>query len=259
MRRWGVQLFISHIIQCPCANGACMVDPCATITCNMPPAPSCPDGNTRRVRAGMGSCAGGSCTYTESDDPCPYGCANGVCKPNPCQGIMCNSQRTPTCAGVLKRTYGAAGTCGNGACIYPCTDTACPASQTCGGSGMPGVCGCTPESPAVTCLNKLCGTAQNNCGLTVSCTNQCGPTQVCGGGTAGPNGCCTPQSVATTCQKVALPPACESVAVENNCGQIVSCDGPCNGCCYNLTIGGGLVIGRRCCPHGGNCGDGLCP
>ncbi|MBK7864392.1 MAG: hypothetical protein IPJ65_38480 [Archangiaceae bacterium] len=68
---------------CPqgCMNGMCVGDPCAGITCTAPPAPSC-HGASVVTAALPGMCMAGSCKYTETETPCPAGCANGACVPS---------------------------------------------------------------------------------------------------------------------------------------------------------------------------------
>ncbi len=86
-----------------------------------------------------------------------------MCVPLTCaqQGLMC----------------GAAGDgCGN---LIQCGT--CPPGQTCGGGGMPGVCGaamCTPITCAT--LKASCGTIGNGCGGTIDC-GTCTPPATCGG------------------------------------------------------------------------------
>jgi hypothetical protein len=73
--------------------------------------------------------------------------------------------------------------CG-GACVDTSRDShncggcghVCSGSETCGGGGTPGVCGCTDDGSA--CTGQVCGTAVNNCGQTVSC-GSCGINQKC--------------------------------------------------------------------------------
>jgi hypothetical protein len=59
-------------------------DPCAGVTCEQPPAPTCADGTTRRSFASPGTCADGACTYQPSDESCRFGCQDGACRPNTC-------------------------------------------------------------------------------------------------------------------------------------------------------------------------------
>jgi hypothetical protein len=88
----------------------------------------------------------------------------GMCTPRTCQQIGANcGPQGDGCGGVIQ--------CGD-----------CMAPQTCGGGGMPGVCGapmCTPR----TCqqANANCGIIGDGCGGTVDC-GTCTPPATCGGG-----------------------------------------------------------------------------
>jgi len=62
------------------------------------------------------------------------------------------------------------------------TDNPCTAPDTCGGGGMPGVCGhpmCTPRTCQSAGAN--CGALGDGCGGVLDC-GQCLPPQTCGGG-----------------------------------------------------------------------------
>jgi hypothetical protein len=58
----------------------------------------------------------------------------------------------------------------------------CPAGETCGGGGTPGVCG--PTCVPITCAGQgaNCGSLQDNCGSTLDCGDSCPGGQTCGGG-----------------------------------------------------------------------------
>jgi hypothetical protein len=84
---------------CAASGTACAGDPCATMSCNSPPASTCADASTVRIYSPSGTCSNGVCSYTSTTSNCPMGCANGACRP-------CNST---TCAN---------GCCNiNGACL----------------------------------------------------------------------------------------------------------------------------------------------
>jgi hypothetical protein len=102
----------------------------------------------------------------------------------------------------------------------------------------PGPPPCVDEPPATTCAGKQCGTAVNNCGLTVVCPNTCVAPTICGGVGAGPNDCgCNPQSLTTTCLGKQCGPA------TNNCGQAVTCP---DTCVWPQTCGGGGAGPNAC-------------
>ena len=173
----------------------------------------------------------GACTGTTPN------CTNGTCTATPCTP-------TATCTGHCGLT---ADGCGH---ILMCADD-CVAPQTCGGGGVPSVCGCTPT----TCAKQgaTCGTISDGCGGTVTCTGTCTAPDTCGGGTT-PNVCgCTP----TTCAK--LDKNCGAPA--NGCGGTLSC----GSCTSPDTCGGGgtanvcgcsTLTCSACCGTGVNgCGE----
>ena len=59
-------------------------------------------------------------------------------------------------------------------CGQTITCGSCTTPETCGGGGMAGVCGCTPESDAEACGGAPCGHVTNNCGQIVDCGGSCG-------------------------------------------------------------------------------------
>ncbi len=111
---------------CPegCSAGACLGDPCIGVVCNMPPAPSCLNPTT--LRRFTGACVGGNCDYTPSDTTCPGGCSGGACLGDPCAGVTCNNPPATTCTDASTLSTFGAGTCVDGDCDYPQTDTPCP-------------------------------------------------------------------------------------------------------------------------------------
>lgn len=63
---------------------------------------------------------------TPCAEACANGCENGVCKSDPCAGVVCTQAPTPVCVnGTMRRTYAAAGVCQDGNCTYTPTDEAC--------------------------------------------------------------------------------------------------------------------------------------
>jgi hypothetical protein len=125
--------------------------------------------------------------------------------------------------------------CGN---AIPCGG--CTGGQTCGGAGMPGVCG-TPDS-GVSCAPLSCsaqgigcGLAGDGCGHVVDC-GLCSAGQTCGGsgvpGQCGGSGC-----VPTTCH--ALGVSCGYAG--DGCGDAPLYCGPCT---PPATCGGGGTPGQ---------------
>ncbi len=74
--------------------------------------------------------------------PSPQACVRGVCTGNTGVGADGGSPCVPLTCGQLGFTCGPAGDgCGNIINCYPNNGTSCPNGQTCGGGGIPGVCG----------------------------------------------------------------------------------------------------------------------
>jgi hypothetical protein len=174
---------------------------------------------------GIGStCTGGVC-MTPQEKLLEYmlfdlaSCVSGgpgMCQPKTCaqQNINCGPAGDG-CGNVIQ-----CGSCGPG--------------QTCGGGGIPSVCGtpmCTPKTCAQLGFN--CGPQGDGCGGSLMC-GSCGPGETCGGG--GPGMCgmnsCTPK----TCAQLGF-----------NCGpQGDGCGGMlnCGSCGAGETCGGGGTPGK---------------
>jgi hypothetical protein len=130
----------------------------------------------------------------------------------------------------------------------------CPDGQTCGGGGIPSVCGaatCKPKSCADQGIQ--CGPAGDGCGRPILC-GSCPGNEICGGG-GQPGVCgnqaCTPKS----CAQQGI--QCGSAG--DGCGNPLQC-GSCPG---NQTCGGGGQPGvcgatactpKTCAELGANCG-----
>jgi len=139
----------------------------------------------------------------------------------------------------------------------------CPSGQTCGGGGVPSVCGapmCTPTTCAA--QNVQCGPAGDGCGNALSC-GTCPSGQSCGGGGM-PGVCgagmCTPRTCAE--QNIQCGPA------GDGCGNALAC----GSCPTGQTCGGGgtpgvcgsscvpktcAELGFNCGPAGDGCGNSL--
>ena len=129
----------------------------------------------------------------------------------------------------------------------------CPANQTCGGGGVPSVCG-APSCAARTCLAQSiqCGPAGDGCGKLLDCGACTLPDTCGGGGTPGVcgSGTCTPRTCAV--QGIKCGPA------GDGCGNALQC----GTCPTGQTCGGGGtpgICGTRCSPRtcaglGINCG-----
>lgn len=139
----------------------------------------------------------------------------------------------------------------------------CPPPDICGGSGIPNVCGCIPQ----TCAGR-CGSFDPGCGRPPLDCGQCASPNTCGGGGT-PNVCgCTPRTCAgRNCDSI--DPGCGLPTL--NCGQCTgtaictssgvcctprtSCDGRSCGVIDRLCGLGTMVCG---CSPGSICASGFC-
>ena len=131
-----------------CSGGSCNSDPCAGVTCNQPPAPSCLNSTTRRSYSSTGTCNSGSCSYVSTDTSCVHGCSGGTCSADPCAGVTCNQPPASYCpTATTLRMFSSAGTCSGGACAYGTTITTCTAA---------------PANATPTCDGASCGFTCND-------------------------------------------------------------------------------------------------
>ncbi|HOU53886.1 MAG TPA: lamin tail domain-containing protein [Myxococcota bacterium] len=108
---------------------------CAGLPCVSRPTDRCQDPTTR-VFYDAGTCQDGSCTYPEHQETCPFGCQEGLCLPDPCEGVVCDTPPNPYC-------FEATGSCVEGTCTYtplaastPCDDgNLCTTGDQCTGTG----------------------------------------------------------------------------------------------------------------------------
>jgi len=135
-----------------CASATCVDgdDPCATVTCDDPPANAC-DGDTRVIYPDVGRCRRGECVYDPGRTNCMNDgnvCANAECIPpdDPCATVPCDMPPANRCEATTAVTYDAVGTCDNttGMCTYTETMTPCMLGTTC----TDGVC--VPDNPMTT-------------------------------------------------------------------------------------------------------------
>jgi hypothetical protein len=96
----------------------------------------------------------------------------------------------------------------------------CVSPATCGGGGVPNVCGCVPEG-GNPCAGKSCGTASDSCGGPVVCgpstCDDAGTGATCGGGSV-PNVCgCTPLMPTSACSGKTCG------VVDDGCGGTIPC------------------------------------
>ena len=131
---------------------------------------------------------------------------------------------------------------------------ACPAGRSCGGGGVPNLCGgtCTPTTCARAGAN--CGDLPDGCGAQIDC-GQCGGGETCGGGGVANvcgSGSCTP----TTCQAAgatcgALSDGCATTLDCGACPEGTACEG--HQCVPSTTrpTGGPCVSDEECAGFNG--------
>jgi hypothetical protein len=163
----------------------------------------------------------------------------GGCTPLTCQqeGLSCGPSGD-----------GCGGTLNCGTCTPP---------QTCGGGGVPGVCGAPMCSP-ITCAqqNLQCGPTGDGCGNVIQC-GMCTPPQQCGGGGTGM--CGVPPDGGACIARTCMDQGLQCGMSGDGCGNLIDC-----GACPNeLTCGGGGTPGvcgkpactpTTCATAGANCG-----
>ncbi len=223
-----------------CADGACVGDPCAAVSCNSPDASFCANASELRVYEARGTCAEGKCTYGFKDQTCAFGCAENACSGDPCVGVRCD---TPTeanrCAGNDLLVYEAPGTCSAGACSYashlvPC-DFGCE-NGACKGDPCAGVTCNKPRANTCVSPQKL---------RTYASVGTC------------KDGGCSYSYTDTTCQHGCADGACLACSVNSDCGGGLWCDGgTCKSCNDDTHCGAACAdctgTGRTC-GAGGQC------
>jgi hypothetical protein len=145
----------------------------------------------------------------------------------------------PTCTPLTCADFpGKCGVQGDGCGGKTANCGSCPAGQSCGGGGVPSVCGapsggsCTPKSCAQQGIT--CGPAGNGCGALLQCGPCVAPATCGGGGVHGQCGYPTANCVPLTC--ASYPNACGEQS--DGCGGHTAF---CNPCTPPATCGGGGV------------------
>jgi hypothetical protein len=220
-----------------CSGGACIPDPCAGMTC-IPPNPICTNGS---LQTSTGSCNAGTCTFTSSTTPCPFGCAGqAACAPDPCLTMTCNTPPSPTCSGgTTLTTYASTGTCSSGPsggmCTYPSSTLTCPSTCT------NGACGPDPLCATTTCDNPPPQTCSGTTLQTYPATGTCSAGQC----SYPPNAEACPQGFQCSNNACVGPVTCTGTF---SCGSYA--------CCATL-YGDGSLAGTYCAP--GQAGSAVCP
>jgi len=174
--------------------------------------------------------AGDGCGNLLECGNCPTGEAcGGLGQPGKCGAPDASACSPLTCA-EQKIGCGPAGNgCGGQLSCGPCV-----APQTCGGGGVPSMCGvnqCTPTTCAA--LGYTCGPAGDGCGGQLAC-GTCPPNETCGGG--GTPGVCGSPCMPATCASLKL--GCGPAG--DGCGGLLQC----GTCTTPNTCGGGGVSGQ---------------
>jgi hypothetical protein len=152
--------------------------------------------------------------------------------------------------------------------MITCGTGTCPANQTCGGGGVPNVCGCTPTT--CTAQGKNCGMISDGCGNMLNCGSTCPANQTCGGGgTANVCGC-TPQSCGNrncgtisdgcggtpSCGSCTLPQTCGGGGTANVCGCLPTTCAAQGKNCGTISDGCGMTLSCGACVAPNTCGGG---
>ncbi|HEY5928314.1 MAG TPA: hypothetical protein VIV11_41785 [Kofleriaceae bacterium] len=201
----GTCSYASHDEFCAfgCVNGVCNGDPCIGVTCNTPPAPHCSAANTKRVYLSPGTCSGGTCSYTFTDQNCPYGCTGGVCLDcmtdgNCVSGKWCNGGTCTTCnsnahCGASCANCSATGDyCTGTACVDCLVDSQCGGGNYCNANSCatcnvaahcgPSCTACSASTPM--CNGSGCVCTSTSCGSYKQCTSgacvECNTVSACG-------------------------------------------------------------------------------
>jgi hypothetical protein len=195
-------------------------------------------GCVRPATCAPASCAGQNVQCGPASDGCGNIILCGMCPSGQaCIAGKCTMGCTPkSCAqqGFLCGMQGDG--CGN---VQSCGT--CP-SGTCGGGGMPGVCGsgtCNPK----TCSqqNTMCGSVGDGCGNILNC-GVCPQGEICGGMT--PGKCYQPPCTPKTCAQLGY----NCGEATDGCGNIINC-----GTCVAPQIcGGGTPPMANVCGGGAN-------
>ncbi len=146
-----------------CSEGACTNDPCASLACATPPAPTCSGASTRRSYGLQGTCTAGACHYQPTDTACPAGqqCNSGTCV-------------TPSVTCMMSC---ASGCCEADVCRPPATQD----HSHCGfGAQLCGACAPGDECASGRCrASDLCSVANGGCSANATCSSGTATSRVC--------------------------------------------------------------------------------
>lgn len=213
--------------------------------CFQAPAPVC-DGNVSTVYLAPGVCGDDAvCSFDSRVESCEFGCDEGVCLPDPCDGVNCPVPARPACDGDILVTT-RVGTCTDGACIYPESRLDCASlGQVCASGACVDVDPCedvdcsTPPEPTCTddgrsilvssagrCVDGECeySTSLTECsGDTPACVDgACEADPLCEGVVCDepPPGFCVDRVATTFGNPVCVRGVCEWEAIEDDCRRL---------------------------------------
>ena len=145
-------------------------NPCSGVSCTSPPASTCINSSTLRTYNSPGSCSSGSCSYSNTDTNCQFGCSNGRCNNDTCAGVSCTTPSSNTCSGTNKITYNSPGSCSGGSCSYSSSSSACPST---------GCSGTTLQTGGTCSAGSCTFTSSQNCAASNACVNSGVAYQTC--------------------------------------------------------------------------------
>jgi hypothetical protein len=239
--------YSSQIVTCAsgCDGGQCLGDPCQGVTCASPPSAICLNATTRHSYGAAGTCSAGSCSYPGTDTTCPFGCANGACNADPCQGISCTMAPSPGCNGSKVHTYSSPGTCSGGGCTYPSADSSCvtPPAPSCSGATL------TSYAATGSCSAGACVYAPSSTGCAFGCANgKCNADPCTGVSCSSPPGATCPTG--TSKRTFANPGTC-ALGTCSYPSIDATCNSPPSANCLNPTT-------ARTYSAAGTCAGGAC-
>ncbi len=217
--------YTSQTLNCAdgCSAGACINDPCAGVSCATPPADSCSSASTLRHYASSGTCSGGTCDYSYTDESCAFGCSAATC-------LDCSNDQS----------CGSGNYCDAGSCAVCDTDTHCGA-------------GCDDCQAA----GEFCDQTNYTC---VEClTNaQCGTGKRCSSGTCQPcntNAFCGASCMPCGSNQLCNGSACEVCKSDSACGASCSACGGATPHCKDLGASSSCVecLSNTDCDPGDTC------
>jgi hypothetical protein len=244
-----------------CENNACKNDMCQG--CLTAPAPKC-EGDRLLSYSAPGQCQNGAtCVFAPTTTTCQFGCADGACKRNPCEGKICNSPPSADCKDAnTRRSYASNGQCNSsGNCEYVPMEMTCssPPPAECTGNVF------RKYDLTGTCAgNGICNYQPRDTSCQFGCTANGCNGDPCGGVTCNmppPTECVNTNVLRTRAPGVCAQGTCSYAPIETVCNNT-----PSPTCIGNTlqTYGAGECSQLVCnyppantpCPYG--CANGAC-